>query len=522
MERRVVIIDDEPLILSGLSTKIDWESVNCRVTGTASNGMDGLKLIEEQLPDIVVSDIVMPFCTGLELAEKCAQLYPNVQVILLSAYSDFAYAQQAIRLGIADYVLKPVEPEMLLTAVRQAVERIEQEESRQKNLSRLEGEHQVSLRYASSFLLFEAAHQGPRVLASGLEKNLDELLRNPGAAMMLKLHNIPLGQEDVCRSMMQEAFLGELERRGFRVFCRTATVGTAVLCQLPHETEQWAGESQIRHAVCAAMENVKEAFQKAEMRETICVCMLADTYKNAEELQRIYQQCVDESKESFFATECCVIEQRSQKKRSGAYIDIQAAVHHLKNGNAEQASRELEDILEKISGECSVETAMILLKNLHFEAMQVCAMLGMPLKTINGSKYEQENFEMKADHLREFFQMVGNYAAASRDMVSRMKLLIQEHYMEFDFGLSQAAEILGVSSSYLSRLFKKETGENFGASLLAVRLKKAEYLLKTTGMNVTAVANEVGFQDGAYFTQVFRKSFQMTPSQYRETEKNRE
>ena len=115
---KVVLVDDEHLILEGLRRVVPWEKMGCCVTGTASDGMSGMQLIRETAPDIVFTDIRMPNMDGLTMLAALKSEYPHMQVTVLTAYRDFAYAQQAIRLGVCRYLCKPSKMDELTEAVQ--------------------------------------------------------------------------------------------------------------------------------------------------------------------------------------------------------------------------------------------------------------------------------------------------------------------------------------------------------------------------------------------------------------------
>jgi len=104
---KVLIVDDEKYVRMGIKSDTDWALIGCEVVGEASNGLEALEVAENTRPDLVVSDIRMPKMDGIELAEKLIEKYPNVKVIFLTAYNEFEYARQAVRIGVSDYLLKP-------------------------------------------------------------------------------------------------------------------------------------------------------------------------------------------------------------------------------------------------------------------------------------------------------------------------------------------------------------------------------------------------------------------------------
>ncbi len=104
---KVLIVDDEKYVRMGIKSDTDWALIGCEVVGEASNGLEALEVAENTRPDLVISDIRMPKMDGIELAEKLIEKYPNVKVIFLTAYNEFEYARQAVRIGVSDYLLKP-------------------------------------------------------------------------------------------------------------------------------------------------------------------------------------------------------------------------------------------------------------------------------------------------------------------------------------------------------------------------------------------------------------------------------
>lgn len=121
---RVVIVDDERLILEGLSKVVPWKDMNCTVAGTACDGREGLALIRRERPDMVLTDIRMPNMDGLTMLAALRSEFPRMQMTVLTAYRDFDYAQQAINLGICRYLLKPSKMEEITEAVRLMADRL--------------------------------------------------------------------------------------------------------------------------------------------------------------------------------------------------------------------------------------------------------------------------------------------------------------------------------------------------------------------------------------------------------------
>ncbi len=144
---KVVIVDDEPIIVRGLCKSIDWESAGCSVVGTAFGGEEGIHLIREKKPDIIFSDIRMQRLDGLTMIAAIKSEFPNAQITILTGYRDFEYAQTAIRLGVGRFLLKPSKMDELQEAITFMTGRLDKlkEEGRyeyvpEKNVAELPGE----------------------------------------------------------------------------------------------------------------------------------------------------------------------------------------------------------------------------------------------------------------------------------------------------------------------------------------------------------------------------------------------
>ncbi|QWU13315.1 two-component system, response regulator YesN [Paenibacillus sophorae] len=114
---KVLITDDEWLIREGLKQTIDWQALECEIVAEASNGEQSLQAVKDFKPDILLTDIRMPVMNGMQLAEEAQRIHPNIRIIFLTGFDDFTYAQQAVKLKVADFILKPTNPDELLEVI---------------------------------------------------------------------------------------------------------------------------------------------------------------------------------------------------------------------------------------------------------------------------------------------------------------------------------------------------------------------------------------------------------------------
>ncbi|MBD5455620.1 MAG: response regulator [Lachnospiraceae bacterium] len=153
---KVVIIDDEPIIVEGLSRSIDWEAVHCYVAGTAYNGEEGLKLIRSEKPDMVFSDIRMPYMDGLSMIAAIKSEFPDIQITILTGYRDFDYAQKAIRLGVCRFLLKPSKMDEIMEALEAMTGKLNTNREKEPDEEGQAAEEEILDSTASSFVVNNA------------------------------------------------------------------------------------------------------------------------------------------------------------------------------------------------------------------------------------------------------------------------------------------------------------------------------------------------------------------------------
>ena len=142
---RIILVDDEEEVRKSIIRKIDWEAVGFSVAGDAENGEDALEKIEVLEPDVVLTDIRMPYMDGLTLAERLRQKYPSIKIVIFSGYDDFEYAKRAIKLNVAEYILKPVNVEELTAILKRIRANLDEEIELKRNVDRLRENYVKSL-----------------------------------------------------------------------------------------------------------------------------------------------------------------------------------------------------------------------------------------------------------------------------------------------------------------------------------------------------------------------------------------
>ena len=156
---RIMLVDDEEEVRKAMIRKMDWESLGFTVVGDAENGQDALEKIEQLEPDVVMTDIRMPYMDGLTLTARIREKYPSIKILIFSGYDDFEYAKQAIKLKVTEYILKPVNGEELASILNRIRISLDEEIEQRRNLSALQESYQGSLPILRELFLNDLVRQ---------------------------------------------------------------------------------------------------------------------------------------------------------------------------------------------------------------------------------------------------------------------------------------------------------------------------------------------------------------------------
>lgn len=503
----VVLLDDEELILQSLQSLIDRNELRCRIVGTAKSGTKGKDLIDRIHPDIVITDIKMPEMTGLEIAAYCAKEKPNIKVIILSAYADFSFAQSAIRFGTVSYLLKPVNKKELTDTIENTVAELNKEQRTKEYQEREWADLQNAKTLAASSLLFSIARYGTTGLSTGINDWVKEKITTDGVVVMAGFFNT---KEEIHTALSNgQTYLEEkLKEAGYAPVFGGADEKIILVCSFMSGIAQDVAKKRL-------VEVLKHIALEAPKELGICILCVSSVYNNEEKLQACYQEGLKILEKGFFFKKSCVIE-TFKKEESDLYdMNTPELVSAIKHGQAEK----IEDLLKKwrnmlIHTE-DKQLALAKIREYSREAALCAAKIGMPLDDLWVHQYQNENFDARFTCMYNGIMQVCGYTNKKTKVVGRVCLIVEERYHDHGLSLESIANQLELNSSYLSRLFKKEMNENFSDYMIRIRIEHAKELLRTTGLKTYIIAENVGFEDAHYFSQVFKKKCGLTPADYR-------
>ncbi len=500
----VLLVDDEEMVTQGLSRFVPWEECGYVVAGTATSADKALAFLEKEPVDLVITDITMPVKSGLDLIEALNEKYPNIKTVILSGYSDFSYAQQAIRLGALDYLTKPIN----FGAIRALLERVR---------LKLDEENQRS--GSSSYLKEVLTHSMIMNICNGLsfEKTkaaayLDTTC--PVTAVRISSRDKQLLPEDLGQEISQimgrcqivspaeNEILCVLEGnrsqneviQSLENLAGLVSVGGVHMCV--GVSEQFPGYADLRMASLQAAKAMR--YQKARNSSGVTSFRL---------MREMYLNTKEAAEEQITQLASCL---SSPDTRTTLIHDFVAALSSMEtkpNFSITMAQQFCTELLIELDTP---------LQDLVPDDYPHHTYLSEALMDVLSAKTLPEIQETMVGHMQKLISDLSQLDESQNavELIDRVKNYIQNHFAE-NLTLSVLSEVFFVCPAYLSRLFKKKTGINFVDYLTDLRIEKAKEFLAIPTMKIYTVAEMVGYENPRYFSRIFKDATGISPQEYR-------
>ena len=523
---KVLIADDEARVCQLIQMLVDWDALNMQVIGTAANGIEALNAAAELLPDILITDIRMPGCDGLELIEKVRQLDTRIEIVIISGYAQFEYAQLAIQKGVGGYLLKPIKKEALITTLEKLGKRIRERQDSEDRLEHLKMDGQKHTDLLRERLLTDLIDCRLSLPVSGQADEEYGFVQQPSVfqVFIIKVDHSHKTLSDfsveIIKEKTEEILAAEVFPLCFKeTLCFRHSMGYGLL---QFETGK-KGEIRKRLRECL---NQLEA-QKSFFGPVEFTLSLGETVDGVTSLPVSMQTAKYAIAERFVEGTGRLFEPVSAAGRLGlrSLLDrynrtIAPAVDSL---NREEAERVVWEMQEAVKQTADVRGYELL------ELVKSAA--GLFLARLNPEEETavKQDFELQCELCSKDEQLFGCLKKLQNDELARMmeqhrneatrpirlaRQYIGQHYMEA-ITLEDVCAAIGFSVSYFSTLFKKETGEGFSKYLTRVRMEQAKLLLQDTDCPVAEICERVGYSDLKHFTGNFKKITGLNPGQYR-------
>jgi two-component system, response regulator YesN len=522
---KVILVDDEEIVREGIRERIPWGDLGFELIGTAEDGQEALQMIQSNQVDLLITDICMPFMDGLTLTENVKRIYPSLKIIILSGYDQFDYAQNAIKLGVQDYILKPITSKEVKALLVKVKKTLDEEMSGKEYMDTLRRQVQKSLpllreRFLNQLISFPVS--------------ADEFVRNgsylsiplslpPCIALVIDLDSMEQGFEET--QLLQFAILNisvEWFRDRDEILAFSNRQGQTVIllsCNNPDRDQELAFN------VSKEIQGV--ILEKLKTQVSIGISNPAFLTKD---IHVSYQEALSALEYRFLLGKNQIIHIADMEKKQSLFpqpLDLEKKLlTNIKVGTIEESYQLIDLIFAQLEksglNRCKLyimELLVMINKTFYELGLQLEPLWGdslVPMTEIHQYKTINEIKEWLKSVCKDANLIISEKRTSSaKQQVEQAKQYILEHYGDSSISLSSICQYLHVSVSYFSLIFKKETKETFVEFLTKFRLEKAKELLRGTDYKTYEIADMAGYSDPQYFSTVFKKQVGVSPTEYR-------
>ncbi len=518
---KILIVDDEQLLRQGFIYMTDWYAMGYKIIGEASNGVEALEIIKTDRPDIVVTDVRMPVMDGIELTRLIKESYPDIEIIILSSYSDFGYVKETLKLGSYDYILKQkMKSKDLLDVLENLKCRIDKAKAINADNCAYDLYKEVEFFYKS---LCTDKNLDSRFITESIEKFQIPLLEYNLRIVIIDFESISDGislklqEQDDLNLLIQNIFSSNLSN--VENLYSFKLLQNSIVFIFNFDTRD---EVTLKYPLACAQKIIT---QKYPVNLVILVTTLFEGYKN---IVKNMEKLLHLRAYTFY----------SGKNAIMFADDFQHTTSTL-DYNIQQLDKQISildfrDIITKVSDlviqHCnslqyiepySLKKSFILLY--HHIIIKITER-GYDLSFIDQKKFEffirieeTENLEDLLSVFSDILDIIYNYIKSEQmnysNVIREIIKYLQENYNR-DISLSSLAKQFHMNKNYLCEYFKQQTGKNFIDYLLNIRIDKSKELLLLPDHHINDICYDVGFSNPSYFTKVFKSIIGITPSEY--------
>jgi two-component system, response regulator YesN len=521
MSYKAFLVEDEIVTREGIRDNVDWQGNGFEFCGEAPDGEMALPLLQATQPDLLITDIKMPFMDGLELCKIVRERMPRVKIVILSGHDEFEYAQKAINLGVTEYLLKPVTAQDLHGVLRRIAAQIDREQRAQDDLEVLKSqveENRLVLRERLLLNLVMGAVSSAEAIEKGHLLGLD-LVAGCYLVMVLRigLHGAADSFDYHAYQRVQQALANPLEHH-LDVLLIKKDVEELVLIVKGSSPEYLHERKNLLLQLTQ-----REAYSAGGSVTAGC-----GTAKHR--LTDIYQSFVEALIEAQGAASRDTTPSSSNNSMAELLkINKPAVESYLRCGVKEDFPDLFDTFIRPL---CEAALKSYLVKN--YIVMDIALAAAKFVADLGGDVDQivpvLDNMEAtlaeitSVEQFREQLQGILVDALTYRDslanhqhgpMLQQVHDYIDQHFADADLSLSEVAGQVNLSPSHFSTVFSQETGQTFKEYLTEVRIKRAKELLRSSTLRSSEISYQIGYSDPHYFSYVFRKRTGLSPKEYR-------
>ncbi|MGX6961212.1 response regulator transcription factor [Vagococcus xieshaowenii] len=531
----ILLVDDEQEIRDGMSRQIPWNQCGFELLTTAENGLEALELVERLKPDVIITDIKMPFMSGLEFINKASQISPLTKFIVCSGFDDFEYAQQAISLSVFSYVLKPISSNEFVNVLVNLKQKMDSEWKEKKESLSLKNQlaSSESIIY-DNFLI--SCMQGAieenqmatfsKLIGFNQEQSYCVFsLRVDKSNHLLSKTEIKSNHQDLLVYAIKNIFDEWLIQR---YSIHSLLIGKDLFYIIEIEDEQEINQLMIDlNALCKQSTKLSDAYvfggvsfltnRLSKLSQATHQAITAVQYSTMLDLENNFVTFMGDVKDRLDISYLSIEEDSKLITliKKGTAIEIETIIHDIFN---------------------EIEEKKFSIKSYHLYIIDIFNSI---IKTANLYKIKNDELfgdtvpnitEILSKHPKHIIEswLIGlckninemilhNNEKTRKNIIDDSLDYINREFDNPDLTVELISKKLYLSSTYFSTLFKREMGQSFISYLTEIRLSKARYYLEKTNDKNYIIAEKIGYSDPNYFGYVFKKKYGISPKQYRQT-----
>lgn len=528
---KVLLVDDEALTREAIGENIPWGELGFELVESCENGRDAMEAIRQRKPDLVLTDICMPYVDGIELARYIFENCPDTRTIIISGYDEFEYAKQAVRYQVMEYILKPITPSELTGVLLKAKERLEEERAKRTTLKKLKGAYQSNRpllrgRFLNSLLRGDEGAENLEEKMKDLDISLPGSFYNTaiveGDDLSPFLNQYPGVREELALFSIYNITQELVEQKGLGVVFQNMDARTVII---------FCGDTKKE-----LDEKMEETL--TEIRKTVKELLLIDTTigvgEDVTDLMKLYQS-FEKARAAlelkWLLGGAQILWSGMLDARKSAPVDVphwaERVLTAVKASDSAAIETEIRGFAQELRERRTNRTrAIIYMQNLLLSVVNSADLeeeqeneIYKEEKELMNRLYTYERLRNMSTDIIAICESISRLLNEQRDsygkkQAGRAMEYIEHNYMKSDVTLNSVCTYLAMSTSYFSTMFKAHTGETFIEALTRKRMEKAKQLLENTSKRAYEVAGEVGFSDPHYFSVAFKKATGKTPTEY--------
>ncbi|ADL53512.1 response regulator [Clostridium cellulovorans] len=533
---KLLLVDDEEEVRQGIVKKIEWEKYGFELVGEAENGREALEIAEKVMPDVVITDIKMPFMDGIKLSQELRKSIPTTKIVILTGFDEFEYAQKAINLRVIEYALKPISSDELIDILLRLKTQLDEEISEKENTELLRAHYTKSLpilkeKFFSSLItnslekdeIYEKCKNYDIKLAGNF---FTVAVISIDDSILKGKHRYKFGEE---AELIIYAVLNVVTEIGFMHDIHNIFIHNDRIVLIISAEEEKA-ETVIREML-SILEEIRQSIEKYLMLEVTIglgtmetdTSMISNSWVNA--MAALDYRLILGSNRIIWIED---IEPGSKDK-----IIFDKNMEHemessIKVGTEVEVSETIDRMFDKLTDtKASFKDYQIYLLEMLTAILKAAQSSNVDLASIFGRDYnifvELYSFNdlkhvktwLKEISLKIMSHIMKDRKDTCELLIEKAKDYIHRNYSDSELNINDLCNHLHISQTYFSLLFKKETKMTFINYLTSIRMDEAKQLLKTTDMKTFEVARKVGYSEPNYFSYSFKRYLGMSPSEYR-------